>query len=274
MLIPKRPNRDFRLDCPTCGQSLVVDQKLVGQTLPCPKCNSDILVSHPASLSSGTHDEAVHRPITSNNPALSSSKKEEPPKLEKQIEQVKAKRKFFEGSSKILVAIIFFPAVVFMGVAIRKFVFEPMGITTRTLGGSLTIQEHLNQAEGGDPAAQLQVGYYYEVGLGVKQDKAKALKWYNKSAQQGNREAIKNLVRLIMDDLGADPDEEWRERLFTAMNAAQNGDVKAQLEIGKMFFSGNRVKQDLARAEGWFTKAANQGCPESREYLERIEQAK
>ena len=48
-------------------------------------------------------------------------------------------------------------------------------------------------AEKGDAKAQLQIGYQYEYGEGVKRNYQDSVKWYRKAAEQGNATAQSNL---------------------------------------------------------------------------------
>ncbi len=41
--------------------------------------------------------------------------------------------------------------------------------------------------------------------------------------------------------------------------AASQGDVDAQLQLGAMYYQGDGVRQDYAKALEWFKKSANQG---------------
>ena len=77
--------------------------------------------------------------------------------------------------------------------------------------------EVINSAEAGDAKAQLKLGMMLTKGAWVKEDKVKAIEWWEKSAKQGN--------------------------------------VKAQLLLGTVYFDGKRVKKDVKRADYWFNKA-------------------
>lgn len=57
----------------------------------------------------------------------------------------------------------------------------------RTIGDALAIREELKE---------LRLGALYENGKGVPRDKASAVKWYRKAAEQGNALAKGNLKRL------------------------------------------------------------------------------
>ena len=49
-----------------------------------------------------------------------------------------------------------------------------------------SVQELLPLAEKGNAEAQVYLGVTYELGKGVPQDYQLAVKWYRRSAQQGN----------------------------------------------------------------------------------------
>ena len=66
--------------------------------------------------------------------------------------------------------------------------------------GSNTLNEDIeflkNKAENGDPETQYCLGFCYENGIGVPEDKAEAVNWYRKAAEQGHKEAAEALKRL------------------------------------------------------------------------------
>jgi TPR repeat protein len=73
----------------------------------------------------------------------------------------------------------------------------------------------------------------YASGEGIPQDHAEASKWFRKAAEQG--------------------------------------DAKAQNNLGVMHARGLGVPLDYAEAAKWFRKAADQGDGKGRENLERVE---
>ncbi len=48
-----------------------------------------------------------------------------------------------------------------------------------------SIDKFIQQAEGGSPKSQVNLGQIYEGGRGVKKDLSKAFYWYERAAQQG-----------------------------------------------------------------------------------------
>ena len=79
------------------------------------------------------------------------------------------------------------------------------------------------QAEAGDATAQWNLGFAYDLGLGVSEDDAEAVRWYRMAAEQGN--------------------------------------ARAQNSLGLMYATGEGVVQDDARAYLWLNLAvaASQG---------------
>ena len=67
----------------------------------------------------------------------------------------------------------------------------------------------VNLAEQGDARAQLQIGYQYEFGEGVRQSHDEAVRWYQKAADQGNAIAQTNLGKMYEDGIGVQ--EDWTE---------------------------------------------------------------
>lgn len=85
---------------------------------------------------------------------------------------------------------------------------------------------HMRLAKKGYPLAECQVGYFYFEGLGVEQDLEQSFYWTEKSAKDGNRDAMFNLACLF-------------------------------------YGCGNFVSIDLEKAKEWYQKARDQGQEEA-----------
>ena len=96
-------------------------------------------------------------------------------------------------------------------------------------------------AEQGDAQAQFNLGLMYDMGDGVPQDDAEAVRWYRRAAEQD----FANAQTL----LGA----KWY-RL-----AAEQGDATAQSNLGLMYARGEGVPEDNVLAYMWLNLAAAQG---------------
>ncbi len=108
-----------------------------------------------------------------------------------------------------------------------------------------------------DAVGQFQRGKMYDRGEGVKQDKALALKWYRKAADQGYAEA--QLLLGIIYDQGIGVPQDYAEAVDWYRKAAEQGYAKAQYNLAAMYDEGLGIKQDFLQAGDWYGKAAEQG---------------
>jgi TPR repeat protein len=61
---------------------------------------------------------------------------------------------------------------------------------------SARLQQALEEAEHGPAESQYFLGYKYHYGDGIPRDKAEAIKWYKKAAEQGHNRAMRSLREL------------------------------------------------------------------------------
>lgn len=112
-------------------------------------------------------------------------------------------------------------------------------------------------AERGNAAAQHNLGFIYERGVGVRRDPSTAINWYRRSAKQGHARAQWRLAALFRAGDGAPRDFDlaasWMRK------AAEQGEPQAQEELGDMYRLGQGVPQDYALALEWYRKAADLG---------------
>ncbi len=87
----------------------------------------------------------------------------------------------------------------------------------------------LEAAKDGDNAAKLNVGYFYDQGLGTQQDLAAALYWYKKAYRSGDASAANNIGTIWRDKRNPKRALTWFRR------AVRLGDHAANLEIAKHF---------------------------------------
>ena len=133
-------------------------------------------------------------------------------------------------------------------------------LTPAQLTDSNTRQREQMQrlAAAGHPRAQFTLGIAYHNGFaGILQDFAKAVEWFQKAANQSERDAQFMLAKLYRDGTGvaADPAKasEWLRK------AAALGQTEAQFFLGDAYFSGYGVPQDYTQAIQWWRKAADEG---------------
>ena len=92
-------------------------------------------------------------------------------------------------------------------------------------------------------------------------DKAKdypeALRWYRKAAEQGDARAQYNLGNMYRNGRGVKQDNHEAMRWYR--KAAEQGEALAQSNLGVMYAEGRGVKRDDREAVRWYRKAAEQG---------------
>jgi TPR repeat protein len=125
-------------------------------------------------------------------------------------------------------------------------------------------------ANGGDPAAQRNLGHLYRFGLGVAQDFGQAAYWYREAAEAGLAGAQANLAMMYLRGQGVEEAPETAAYWFQL--AATQGHAVSQYNLGLLYLSGTGVPRDEARALGWFNLAAKNGYPKALEALSRLVQ--
>jgi len=112
-------------------------------------------------------------------------------------------------------------------------------------------------AEQGHADAQFNLGLMYGKGEGVAQDKAEAVRWFRKAAEQGVAAAQYNLG--VMHSKGDGVEQNKAEAAKWYRKAAEQGDAQAQNNLGVMYSKGEGVAQDKLESARWYRKAAEQG---------------
>lgn len=86
------------------------------------------------------------------------------------------------------------------------------------------------------------------------EERLEALKWYEKSAEHRNVNAMYQIAIIYRDGKGPKPDNlkfiEWLKR------AAENGHVISQVTLGNMYRDGNKVESNESEAFKWYEMAA------------------
>jgi TPR repeat protein len=97
-------------------------------------------------------------------------------------------------------------------------------------------------AEAGAIGCMLNLGYFYDEGLGVKKDKTRAMHWYKRAYRQGDSAAASNIAILYR--------EAGRPRLCYQWfcRSADLGDGDAEVEVAKLLAAGQGVRRSMALA--------------------------
>ncbi len=101
------------------------------------------------------------------------------------------------------------------------------------------------RAEQGHADAQAKLGLFYDVGLGVPQDYAEAVRWYRKAAEQGNA-AAQALLGIMYESGWGIARDPVRAHMWYNLAAARdsNKGIRAYAVNGR-----DRVAQQLTAAQ-------------------------
>lgn len=97
----------------------------------------------------------------------------------------------------------------------------------------------------------------YNTGNGVAQDFYIAVKWYTKAAEQGDARAQCNLGRIY--SIGQGVKQDYKKAFEWFVKSAAQNNMYAQENLGLMYKKGDGVNRDIKKAEEWYIKSANLG---------------
>ncbi len=127
------------------------------------------------------------------------------------------------------------------------------------------VQEDVQMAEAGDPAAQVRLADKYERGRELSRNCPVALSLYRKAADRGYSQAQYHLGRIYYtgECVGQNLDKaaKWLK------TAAERGFADAQQVYAKMCFNGEGVTRDRVAACMWMILAASRGNTEANNLL-------
>ena len=117
-------------------------------------------------------------------------------------------------------------------------------------------------------ASQTWLGYFYEKGIGVKENSVVAARWYRVAAKQGFKEAQCMLGDCYSQGEGVKYDEAEAAKWYR--KAAKQGYGEAQYKMGNCYAYGEGVIESRAEAMKWYAQAAEQGHAEAKRCLKKI----
>ncbi len=130
-----------------------------------------------------------------------------------------------------------------------------------------TTAQKMDDSYEGSGAAQTNIGYLYENGLGVEKNEQEAIMWYQKAADNGCPYGLKNLAHCYYDGIGVDTDYEEAFDLFQQL--AEDIEISedaewqevyfAQYMLGYMCENGLGGENDMNDALFWYATAASNG---------------
>jgi hypothetical protein len=95
----------------------------------------------------------------------------------------------------------------------------------------------------------LNLGYFYDEGLGTKQDKEKAMYWYKRAYRKGSSAAASNIAILYRERSNFRLVAQWFRK------SANLGDGDSAVELAKLYLNGTGVRRSETEALHWLREA-------------------
>jgi uncharacterized protein len=126
----------------------------------------------------------------------------------------------------------------------------------------------LRAAKLGDLGAQLNLGYFYNVGIGVKPNRHAALRWYMRAYKRGMSAAASNIGNIYRDEHNLNKAVQWFER------AVQMGEADANLELAKIYNAKAQIPKAIIHLQRACRAGTNDitiaGREEAQKLLKRL----
>lgn len=118
------------------------------------------------------------------------------------------------------------------------------------------------------PPALYHLGYMYEFGKGVEQDKKAAIKCYLQAALLDEPNAQRRLGYKYY--YGEDIEKNYAAAIKWFKEAAKRKDSFAECQIAHMYYNGEGVAKDKEEAEQWYKQSSEHANIEAQSILEEI----
>jgi TPR repeat protein len=133
------------------------------------------------------------------------------------------------------------------------------GLSQQAANESFSFSRAYAAASQGSADAELELGIDYLTGIGVAKDRPQATYLFQEAADQGQIEAQCLASAIVASDEDWAIATETKRAADLCLNAANHGDVNAQMVLGAFYTMGRGVRRDATRAAFWHRKAAEQG---------------
>jgi uncharacterized protein len=152
-----------------------------------------------------------------------------------------------------------FEALARKGLAVAQFNLAMMHIRDEITPSNLKLAESLllKAAGQGFVHAEHALGQFYDLGMGGKSDRARAIRWTALAAQHGHPDAQMEFATAHYLGRGTALNKPEAAKWFREV--AKTGDVGAQYLLASMYETGDGVAQDLRLALYWYQNAALNG---------------
>lgn len=124
---------------------------------------------------------------------------------------------------------------------------------------NLDINTLIEKANKGDVRSQLELGYRYQNGIGVKMSYEKAFYWLKKAADKGD--AFAEVKIGMMYRYGKGVKQSYSTAVYWFRRSANQGHHFGQCALGLCYSTGKGVIENDKTALYWYKKAADQELP-------------
>jgi uncharacterized protein len=109
-------------------------------------------------------------------------------------------------------------------------------------------------AQEDESGCMLNLGYFYDEGIGIRKSKSQAMHWYRLAVRAGNIAAASSVAILYREKGRYRLSFQWFRR------SARMGDGDAEVEIAKALAAGTGVRRSIAGARGALRRAISSKC--------------
>ena len=117
--------------------------------------------------------------------------------------------------------------------------------------------------------AMYNLAVIYDFGLGVPQDKDRALEWYSKASRLNHEIAQFNLAWIYYNGDNVEKDNFEAFKYYSL--SAEQGYSKAQFNLASLYYSGEGTMKDYVNAYKWFKISSLNGIVESQTFINKIQ---
>ena len=112
------------------------------------------------------------------------------------------------------------------------------------------------------------MGVMHRKGVAVKQDDREALLWFLASAEAGYM--LGQYAAGLAFDRALGTDRDVANAIHYLQEASLSGHAVAPLELGNLYFKGNGLHSDPAKAFLWWTIAERRNAPDAKQNLSQL----
>lgn len=105
-------------------------------------------------------------------------------------------------------------------------------------------------ADLGEVGCMIDLGYFYDEGVGTQKNKDKAMSWYKRAYRRGDSAAASNIAILYRESGRHRLERQWFER------AVALGDGDAEVELAKLYLEGKGARRSTDKAVALLASAA------------------